>query len=678
MRMQTRRKVAGASNEESLHPSVPKDIEDLLESKVAQIRADLLASLSKEFDDCMMTFTAEQGFTSMVEVKESQLQFRKEMEEALGAQLSTIRKDVVNDAQAVFQQETWDELSGGIRSKLMDLASQLSDLRHEVSDLSKRVGTLADNQQPNPALTDVKQVESSVRHLSQQLHALAVTIDGPKQDPLLGNGNPSLTGKAATSMVPDHDQLLTETEKLGPEVPGLIPLKTREPAFDKVLSYRAYRLEDTRATLEQGELKGIGKMSAKIRSYNPSFEEFDARDPIDIIRFLFEFKDASDAMGVSEAAAVKLLPWFLRSDAKAYITSTQQKGKLLGGSSRDLDWPHAVHALLTRYATDDVLSTAYDEVTRVTQHQGEDESAFADRLQTAALRCANVFSERDLVNYFLKGLQPGIRSTVSVNLSRSDEQDLLAVRRIAQAHGETLRAARSENKPKLSQTRESARNRRALVLPQPGVQPGRWSDTSSEAILSDPHWESTNRVLFVEEAPGQAYVTPHQLPSTPSSIAETVDMTATTPVPSLSPQQEELAKTMIPSRPIPWTCLGCRKAGHLLYSCPYLPPAVSAFFAYMNYIYQQQPEQVLLRQQRRREGAGGVKVGSSTRKGSAAPIIKRPETAPTPRKTIGFVSQEGELPKELEHDPHNPALIASKPIRVEADNSSSSSSSAEN
>jgi len=66
------------------------------------------------------------------------------------------------------------------------------------------------------------------------------------------------------------------------------------------------------------------------------------------------------------------------------------------------------------------------------------------------------------VNYFVKGLQPGIRSVVSNTVSRSDEEDFLAVRRIAQAQGDTYRATRKEPiqpKPRLAPTREGAKKK---------------------------------------------------------------------------------------------------------------------------------------------------------------------------------------------------------------------------
>ena len=70
------------------------------------------------------------------------------------------------------------------------------------------------------------------------------------------------------------------------------------------------------------------------------------------------------------------------------------------------------------------MADAYDAVTRIRQGPDEDEAMYADRLQDAALLCANVFSERDLVKYYLKGLRPEVKHTVKVTIGRSGGEDL--------------------------------------------------------------------------------------------------------------------------------------------------------------------------------------------------------------------------------------------------------------
>ena len=408
--------------------------------------------------------------------------------------LDTLRTDVLEEAETHFHQRVWDALSSGLEKKVRDLTASVASLRRlereiipsmssQVSELQRQVRALADQHHVQPPTASEARaphgVEESVRRLAQQVTALAGSLStgpaprDPAGDSLFAGVNAPhpeevpVTSHSGTQPLATPPNVAAARAGIVEEVPRLTPLRARESAFDQVLSYRTYRLNtpDTWSSDPQRmerELRKVSKHVGNIRSFNPSFEEFDGREPIDVLRFLAELKDAADSTGVHEGAAVKMLPYFLRGEAQVYLAGIARKGKLLSGGARNFTWPHAVQALLIRYASDDALSAAYDSVTRITQAQAEDENAFADRLQDAALQCANVFTQRDLVNYFVKGLQPGIRSVVSNTVSRSDEEDFLAVRRIAQAQGETYRATRKEPiqpKPRLAPTREGAKKK---------------------------------------------------------------------------------------------------------------------------------------------------------------------------------------------------------------------------
>ena len=69
-------------------------------------------------------------------------------------------------------------------------------------------------------------------------------------------------------------------------------------------------------------------------------------------------------------------------------------------------------------------------------------------------------------------------------------------------------------------------------------------------------------------------------------------------VPPLTEEHVSLAESMISKGAVNWRCSGCRQPGHVLYTCPYLSRSVGTYFAFANYAYQQEPEQVMRRQQR--------------------------------------------------------------------------------
>ena len=98
-----------------------------------------------------------------------------------------------------------------------------------------------------------------------------------------------------------------------------------------------------------------------------------------------------------------------------------------------------VNALLERYATDNVLEQAYDNVVHITQCVNEDEVAYPDRLRDASLRCPNVFTEQQLINLYLKGLQKPIQAAVN---DASEGKQLPEISKIAFSHETSHRALR--------------------------------------------------------------------------------------------------------------------------------------------------------------------------------------------------------------------------------------------
>ena len=91
-----------------------------------------------------------------------------------------------------------------------------------------------------------------------------------------------------------------------------------------------------------------------------------------------------------------------------------------------------------------------DAVADSKQKQGEDENAFADRLILAAHESCNVLEDRELINYYIRGLLPSTRDAVTERvrqLPTQEQGDITAARRVAQAEGNTYRARRAASEP---------------------------------------------------------------------------------------------------------------------------------------------------------------------------------------------------------------------------------------
>ena len=101
---------------------------------------------------------------------------------------------------------------------------------------------------------------------------------------------------------------------LGPALPGLPVLESRESAFDEVIEYRAYRLLDTRTTVHPNEIGQIGRKAGRLRMLLPLGTQFHGDPPIGILSFLSEVKRGCDQLDIHEGMATTLLHYFLGAE----------------------------------------------------------------------------------------------------------------------------------------------------------------------------------------------------------------------------------------------------------------------------------------------------------------------------------------------------------------------------
>ena len=173
---------------------------------------------------------------------------------------------------------------------------------------------------------------------------------------------------------------------------------------------------------------------------------YDASNPIELLGFLRSLVASFNLANVSEGEAALMLPWHLQGpplDAVFQKRAQASKQALPYAST----WPFLVHALISRFLDDQVLREAYDAVANAPQRAGEDENTFCDRIHKAAANCHNVFSDGEIVQYFVQGLIPVIREAVSERLREKsvlEQQDISTARRIAVAEGKTYRMRRED------------------------------------------------------------------------------------------------------------------------------------------------------------------------------------------------------------------------------------------
>ena len=252
----------------------------------------------------------------------------------------------------------------------------------------------------------------------------------------------------------------------GPPHVGLRSIKPANKIFDKLMSYRSYRLKnitDSRSSRSTAEVRiHIKNLSLVLEKHI-----FDGTDPIRIFDFLSRFVNEADMLSMSEAQAFIALPMFLEDPAE-----TQFRTNLSGASRRGgLNcWPEAVQHLLRTYATAATMREALENLRQTQQNPDELEQEYRKRLSNAIFRCGNVHSEDEKMMLYVDGLSDTIRMPVarfreSIPRKELTFEDLC---QFANAEDTTNRARMAQLKP-ITQPRVGLERTvpRSIPRPQP-------------------------------------------------------------------------------------------------------------------------------------------------------------------------------------------------------------------
>jgi hypothetical protein len=140
----------------------------------------------------------------------------------------------------------------------------------------------------------------------------------------------------------------------GRRVRGLVEFQTRLPEYQGLVSYRAYRLKETEAVIDQ---KDTGRVNGILKSVKHHFSYyFGGEVPLKVLDFLSIVKEAMDLNHVSEGVAAVVLPYLLAGEAKDGVISMQKSSSL-----KVQKYPAAVAWLLKSYATDAAIDAAADK-----------------------------------------------------------------------------------------------------------------------------------------------------------------------------------------------------------------------------------------------------------------------------------------------------------------------------
>jgi hypothetical protein len=150
------------------------------------------------------------------------------------------------------------------------------------------------------------------------------------------------------------------------------------------------------------------------------------------------FKEAADHNELSEAAAARLIPYFLTGAAKEGYHAHLDEARAVIPT-----YPYMVQYLLETYALDDELAQAYMAVTTAKKAEKESEKSFGRRLHRLAIRAVNVIDKRYLTTIYVEELPTFIQDGLRMHLTPG--MSFETVQRLTHNLGVSLRQAMGQH-----------------------------------------------------------------------------------------------------------------------------------------------------------------------------------------------------------------------------------------
>jgi hypothetical protein len=218
----------------------------------------------------------------------------------------------------------------------------------------------------------------------------------------------------------------------GKAVAGLQEMIPARSDYAHLVSYRSYRLVNKSNRYDASVTGKLSSYLKRMKHAIPQEDRFSGDEPIEVLSFLRVFKEAADHNELTEAAAARLLPYFLTGMAKEGYRAHLDEAPLSLPT-----YPYMVQYLLETYAVDDELAQAYMAVTTAKQAGNEGEKAFGHRLHRLAIKAGNVIDKRDLTTIYVEGLPQFVQSGLRMHLTPG--MSFETVQRLAHNLGVSLR-----------------------------------------------------------------------------------------------------------------------------------------------------------------------------------------------------------------------------------------------
>lgn len=360
----------------------------------------------------------------------------------------------------------------------------------------------------------------------------------------------------------------------GKAVPGLKEIIPSRSDYAHLVSYRSYRLVNRSNRYDSTVTGKLSSYLKRMKHAIPQDDRFSGDEPIEVLAFLRVFKEAADHNELPEAAAARLITYFLTGIAKEGYRAHLDEAPLSFPT-----YPYMVQYLLETYAVDDELARAYVAVTTAKQAENEGERAFGRRLHRLAIKAGNVVDKRDLTTIYVEGLLQFVQSGLRMHLTPG--MSFETVQRHAHNLGVSLRQTIQQSVPPV--TPKFPPGVKGLLPRGGSVQSVNSTETADleepQSLVDSPTMAALEAALANTHA-GNSYYSTSGTPSG-SSRQQWRPPMPRSPSPSVvsiptrgwaspggSVRSEPPARTGI-SKPI--LCFLCYEAGHYLAECPRLP-----------------------------------------------------------------------------------------------------------
>ena len=360
----------------------------------------------------------------------------------------------------------------------------------------------------------------------------------------------------------------------------------------KVLNVDTYRLIDRDP--ERNIALRTTRVLANLRHLFGG-EKFDGSDPLTVLPFLEELKITFDDADLCEGDARHMLRYFLTGEAARLFKGLPPRDKR--------SYPQIVKWLLRTYVRESMLQNAREEFLTRAQRPTETELEYSKTLSDLAKRCAGMIPARDLINRFIRGLRPAIRTQVQSRVEKNTSWAVAVA--IATDHGNAYREAQKERESvrdptfmPLPRRKYPTGKGRALVIRHPqrdegsdlddldaheedpaifdarestvgAIRQGSPRIRRNESYASIPTSLSSSSERYYTPRPSFIRREPREQP--PADNSKKVMLPPGVPYPARQTQAAlpaSPAKAASAANALP--CLGCGKLGHWLSDCPNL------------------------------------------------------------------------------------------------------------